>query len=119
MVITGGENVASREVEDVLDTHPDVQEVAVVGVPDPRWGENVCALVVPRPGRVVDPADVADTTGSRLAGFKRPRHVLVVDSLPKNAAGKVVKADLRRWLAEHPDLLGERRSTAGGRRQSR
>ncbi len=108
VIVTGGENVASREVEDVLHSHPAVREVAVIGVPDPRWGENVCALVVPQPGASDAAADVVALARSRLAGFKTPRHVVLVESLPKNASGKVLKADLRRWLADHPELLGER-----------
>ena len=109
VIVTGGENVASREVEDVLHSHPGVREVAVIGVPDPRWGENVCALVVPQPNGSDPASDVVELARSRLAGFKTPRHVVLVESLPKNASGKVLKADLRRWLADHPELLGERR----------
>jgi acyl-CoA synthetase (AMP-forming)/AMP-acid ligase II len=108
VIVTGGENVASREVEDVLRSHPDVRDVAVIGVPDARWGENVCAVVVPQPGRSVVAADLVQLVRSRLAGFKTPRHVLFVDSLPTNASGKVLKAELRRWLADHGELLGER-----------
>ena len=111
MIITGGENVASREVEDaVLDT-PGVAAVAVVGVPDPIWGENVCAVVVPRPGETVDAEEICGIVRRRLAGFKVPRHVVVVDELPVNAGGKVLKADLRAWLAAHPEVVGPRRST--------
>jgi acyl-CoA synthetase (AMP-forming)/AMP-acid ligase II len=65
--------------------------------------------VVARPGAVVDPDEVVATVRARLAGFKSPRHVVVVDALPVNAAGKVVKADLRRWLADNPEVLGPRR----------
>lgn len=108
VIVTGGENVASREVEDVLHSHPGVREVTVVGVPDSHWGENVCALVVPQPGAADLASEVVALARSRLAGFKAPRHVVIVDGLPKNAAGKVQKADLRRWLADHPELLGER-----------
>jgi acyl-CoA synthetase (AMP-forming)/AMP-acid ligase II len=108
VIVTGGENVASREVEDVLHSHPAVREVAVIGVPDPHWGENVCALVVPQPSAADPVSDVVALARSRLAGFKAPRHVILVDSLPKNASGKVLKAELRRWLTDHPELLGER-----------
>jgi fatty-acyl-CoA synthase len=108
VIVTGGENVASREIEDVLHSHPAVREVAVIGVPDPHWGENVCALVVPQPSGSDPASDLVELARSRLAGFKAPRHVVLVDSLPKNASGKVLKADLRRWLADHPELLGER-----------
>ena len=109
VIVTGGENVSSLEVEQVLHTVAEVAEAAVVGVPDERWGENVCAIVVPRPGATIDADAVVASVRSRLAGFKTPRHVVVVESLPKNATGKIVKAELRAWLAEHPELLGERR----------
>jgi acyl-CoA synthetase (AMP-forming)/AMP-acid ligase II len=108
IIITGGENVSSREVEDVLHSHPAVREAAVIGVADPRWGENVCAVVVPQPGRAVPSSEVVELVRSRLAGFKTPRHLVLVDSLPKNASGKVLKAELRRWIAAHPEQLGER-----------
>jgi acyl-CoA synthetase (AMP-forming)/AMP-acid ligase II len=108
VIITGGENVSSLEVEDVLLGAPGVSRAAVVGVPDPTWGENVCAVVVPGPDGV-DPDAVVAAARARLAGFKVPRHVVVVDELPVNAAGKVVKADLRAWLASEPERLGPRR----------
>jgi acyl-CoA synthetase (AMP-forming)/AMP-acid ligase II len=109
VIVTGGENVSSLEVEQVLHAVAGVGEVAVVGVPDPRWGENVCAVVVPAPGARIDPDALVAAAREHLAGFKVPRHVVVAESLPKNATGKVVKADIRAWLAERPDLVGERR----------
>jgi len=96
LIITGGENVASREVEDLLSTHPAVGQVAVVGLPDTRWGETVCAAIVP--ADVIerfDPDELIRWTDGRLAGFKRPRRVVVVDQLPLNASGKVDKALVR------------------------
>lgn len=109
VIITGGENVSSREVEDVLLTAPGVARVAVVGVPDPTWGENVCAVVVATPDGSFDADALGTTARAHLAGFKVPRHVVVVDELPVNAAGKVVKAELRTWLADDPTRLGPRR----------
>jgi fatty-acyl-CoA synthase len=99
IVVTGGENVASREVEDALLEHPDVAAAAVVGVPDAHWGEAVCAVVVRRGGATLSAEDVVAHARSRLAGFKKPRHVLFVDALPVNASGKVVKPELREWAA--------------------
>jgi acyl-CoA synthetase (AMP-forming)/AMP-acid ligase II len=95
LIITGGENVASREVEDHLGEHPALAQVAVVGVPDPRWGETVCAVVVLRDGVELDPDELLRWSEGRMAGFKRPRRVVVVDSLPLNASGKVDKPALR------------------------
>ena len=109
VIVTGGENVASREVEDALHAHPAVRDVAVVGVPDPHWGENVCAVVVRRDGASVAADDLLAAVRDELAGFKRPRHVVFVDELPRNASGKVLKQALRQLLTERPDLLGERR----------
>ena len=109
IIVTGGENVSSLEVEQVVARVPGIAEVAVVGVPDPRWGENVCAVVVPVAGTSVDPDAVVAAVRSELAGYKSPRHVVVADSLPKNATGKVVKADIRAQLLADPDRLGPRR----------
>ena len=95
IVVTGGENVSSREVEDVLSTHPVVGQVAVVGVPDDRWGEAVCAVVVPRKGASVTLEDLVEHTRGVLGGFKQPRRLVLVDALPTNASGKVLKRDLR------------------------
>jgi len=109
VIVTGGENVSSLEVEQVIHSLPEVGEVAVVGVPDARWGENVCAVVVPRPGAVVEVDALVGAVRAELAGFKVPRHVVVTDALPKNATGKIVKAEIRSWLSDHPELLGARR----------
>ena len=99
IIITGGENVSSREVEDALGTHPGVAAVAVVGVPHEVWGEQVVALVVPPSGAAAP--TLADLRGwaPDLAGFKHPRAVLVVDELPANASGKVDKVALRAHAA--------------------
>jgi acyl-CoA synthetase (AMP-forming)/AMP-acid ligase II len=99
VIITGGENVMSLEVEAVLHEHPAVAAAAVVGVPDDHWGEAICAVVVAR-APVTGPELVAHV-GASLAGFKKPKHVVFVEALPVNAAGKVLKAELRRLAAEH------------------
>ena len=109
VILTGGENVSSLEVEQVLYEVPEVGEVAVVGVPDAEWGENVCAVVVARAGATVDPDALVAAARARLAGFKVPRHVVMVDELPKNATGKIMKQELRAWLAAHPEHVGARR----------
>ena len=95
MVNFGGENVYPVEVESVLLQHPVILEVAVVGITDSRWGEAVCAVVVPRPGKVVTESELVEFTAGRLAGFKRPRRVIFTDALPRNPSGKVLKTVLR------------------------
>lgn len=95
MIKTGGENVASREVEEAIYRHPAVSEVAVIGLPDPKWIEAVTAVVVPRPGAAVSEAEILDHCAALLSPFKRPRRVILAESLPKNPSGKVLKRDLR------------------------
>ncbi|HLI54883.1 MAG TPA: acyl-CoA synthetase [Acidimicrobiales bacterium] len=95
MIKTGGENVASREVEECLFELDGVAEVAVFGVSDPHWVEAVTAAIVRKPGSDLDEAAVHEHTRNRLAGFKRPKQVFFVDSLPKNPSGKILKRELR------------------------
>jgi len=93
VVITGGENVYPAEVEAVLARHPAVADVAVIGIPDDRWGETVHAVVVAGPG--FDTSELLGWARQRLAGFKCPTGVTVVPELPRNATGKVTRAALR------------------------
>lgn len=95
MINTGGENVSSREVEEVIYGHSGVAEVAVIGISDPKWVERVCAFVVPRDGEVLDAADIIDWTSRSLAGYKRPKKVYFIESLPKGPSGKTLKRVLR------------------------
>jgi fatty-acyl-CoA synthase len=95
VIISGGENISSIELEHVLQAHPDVLEAAVVGVPDPRWGEVPKAFVVPRPGSTPDPDDLRAWVRARLAHFKTPHHIEYLDDLPKTATGKIQKYRLR------------------------
>ena len=103
VIKTGGENVASREVEEVVYQHPAVAEVAVFGIPHPRWIEAVAAVVVLREGQTVDPDELVRFCRERLAGYKTPRYVAVAEGLPKNASGKILKRELRTTFA---DLAG-------------
>jgi len=95
MVISGGVNVYPAEVEGVLEQHPDIGEVAVVGVPDREWGERVRAFVVPRAGATLDEGELKAFARERLAGPKVPRDFVVIDALPRNPTGKVLKRELR------------------------
>jgi len=95
VIITGGENVSSIEVEDVLFTHPAVAEVAVIGVPDDKWGETVKALVVLHPGAAVEPDDLIAYCKERLAGFKAPTSIELRTELARTATGKLQKFKLR------------------------
>jgi acyl-CoA synthetase (AMP-forming)/AMP-acid ligase II len=95
MIVSGGENVYPAEVEGVLAGHPQVADVAVIGVPDDKWGETVKALIVPKPGTEPDADEIVDWAKERLAGYKRPRSVDFVQSIPRNPSGKILKRELR------------------------
>jgi len=94
IIISGGENISSIEVEDAIARHPDVMFVAVVARPDPKWGEHPCAFVELRPGRSPSEADILEFAKTRLAKFKLPRTVVFAD-LPKTSTGKIQKFVLR------------------------
>src|ERR1700677_3192921 len=96
LVISGGSNIYPREVEEVLLEDPDLSDVAVIGVPDPEWGESVMAVLVANPGATLDLARLERLCLDRIARFKRPKHWRLVDALPKNSAGKVLKRELRK-----------------------
>lgn len=95
MIISGGENIYPREVEDVFYAHPGILEAAVIGLPDERWGERVHAVVVQRDGATVVAEELLGFLRQRLAGYKVPRTLEFVDELPKNATGKILKKELK------------------------
>src|SRR5438270_4918668 len=95
MIISGGENIYPAEVESAICDHPDVAEVAVVGVPDEQWGEAVKAIVVMRPGKQATTAEIIAFTRARIAGFKTPKSVDFIEALPRNASGKILRRHLR------------------------
>jgi fatty-acyl-CoA synthase len=99
MIISGGENVYPAEVESALLELPGIDEAAVIGVPDERWGEAGLAFVVLSPGEPADPEALRAALRERLAAFKVPRHVRFVAALPKTATGKIRKQDLRHRYA--------------------
>ena len=102
MIVTGAENVYPREVEEALFQHPAVAEAAVFGLPDQHWGERVAAALVLRPGADVQVAELEAFCRERLAGYKRPRHWFLIDEIPKNVSGKVLKRELRTRFASAP-----------------
>jgi long-chain acyl-CoA synthetase len=95
MIITGGENVYPAEVENAIYGHPGVAEVAVIGVPDDKWGEAVKAMVVRKPGADPLPADIIKYARERIAAYKAPKSVEFIDALPRNASGKILRRELR------------------------
>jgi fatty-acyl-CoA synthase len=95
MIISGGENIYPAEVESAICDHPDVAEVAVIGVPDEKWGEAVKAIVVMKPGKSATASDIINFTRERIAGFKTPKSVDFVEALPRNASGKILRRHLR------------------------
>jgi long-chain acyl-CoA synthetase len=95
MIISGGFNIYPREVERVIESHPGVQEVAVIGVPDAIWGEAVKAVVVPRAGAVFTAEEIIALCTQHIASYKKPRSVDMVTDLPKNFQGKILKRELR------------------------
>ncbi len=99
MIKTGGENVASREVEEMIYRLPQVSEVAVIGLPDPKWVEAVTAVIVVKAGQTLDEATVIAHCTRHMAGFKAPKRVVFTDTLPKNPSGKLLKRELRQRYA--------------------
>ncbi|MBO0840719.1 MAG: AMP-binding protein, partial [Sciscionella sp.] len=95
MIITGGINVFSIEVERVLEAHPAVSQVAVIGVPHPQWGEAIHAVVQRKPGINVTEGELIEFAAERLTSYKKPRSIEFVDALPVSATGKVLKKELR------------------------
>jgi len=104
MIVTGGENVYSGEVEAVIYTHPAVREVAVFGIPDPKWGEIVKAVVVLKPGKTLTAEELIAYCRRSLANFKVPRSIEFSDTeLPKSGSGKILKKVLREHFWTHQE----------------
>ncbi|HEX7437830.1 MAG TPA: AMP-binding protein, partial [Caldimonas sp.] len=108
MLIRGGENVYPREIEEYLLGHPGVQEVQVFGVPDPKYGEEVCAWVVPRHGHALDEEEIRAFCRGRIAHYKVPRHVRIVEQFPLTATGKAQKFEMRKAMMESLGLQAQR-----------
>lgn len=95
MIISGGENIYPAEVESAVYGHPDIAEVAIIGIPDEKWGETVKAVVALKPGATADEQSILEFAKSRIASFKAPKSVDFIDALPRNASGKILKRELR------------------------
>jgi acyl-CoA synthetase (AMP-forming)/AMP-acid ligase II len=95
MIVSGGENIYPREIEEVLYHHPKIQEATVIGVPDQIWGESVKAFVVLRKGEIMKEEEVIEYCKKYLASYKKPRSVEFVEALPRNPSGKVLKTVLK------------------------
>jgi acyl-CoA synthetase (AMP-forming)/AMP-acid ligase II len=102
MIIRGGENISPAEVESVLYSHPKIEDAAIIGIPDAKWGQVPRAIVALKQKEAATPEEILEYCKSELAGFKRPTSVIVVDSLPRNQMGKVLKKELRKKYGE-PD----------------
>ena len=100
MIITGGENVYPREVEEVIYMRPEVEEVAVVGFPDKEWGEKVTAFVVLRPGHTIAPDEVKSFLKTKLSPFKVPKEYIVLEEMPRSPTGKILKRELRKRFSK-------------------
>ncbi len=100
IIIKGGENISPREIEDVIMGHPAVSEAAVVGLADATYGEQICAFVVARPGAPVQPQELRDYCHARLGSFKTPKRYTLVETLPRNLVGKVLRKELRKMAEE-------------------
>ena len=102
IIISGGENISPKEIEDVINQHPNISESCVVGVPDERWGERVVAAVVPRAGAWVEPGQLKDYCRIFLHDWKCPKEIRVVSELPKNTMGKVLRQEVREMFIKKP-----------------
>jgi long-chain acyl-CoA synthetase len=100
MVITGGENVYPREVEEILYARSEVSECAVIGLPDPEWGEKVTAVIATKSGQAIDPTELKDYLKLHLSAFKVPKEYRIVAELPKSPTGKILKRVLRQNLMD-------------------
>jgi long-chain acyl-CoA synthetase len=100
MIITGGENVYPREVEELIYTRSEVQECAVIGLPDREWGERVTAFIIPKPERLIAPEELKSFLKTSLSSFKVPKEVVIVTEMPKSPTGKILKRELKKKMAE-------------------
>ena len=108
MVIRGGENVYPREIEEYLYRHPAIADVSVIGVPDPKYGEELCAWIVLKPGEALTADDVCDFCRGQIAHYKIPRHIRFVEGFPTTVTGKVQKFAMREAMIAELGLVLEK-----------
>ena len=108
MIISGGVNIYPAEIEEFLRRHPDITDVQVFGIPDPKYGEEICAWVVPRPGAKVGLQDIRDFCANQIAHFKVPRHVRSVAEFPMTVTGKARKIEMRATMMAELGLTEDR-----------
>ena len=104
MIIRGGENIYPKEIEDFIYTHPKVQDVQVIGVPDKQYGEEIMACVIPKPGESLTAEEIKEYVMTHMAKHKVPRYVTFVNEFPMNAAGKILKYKMREEAARLPEF---------------
>ena len=104
MIIRGGENIYSREIEELLITHPKIMDAYIVGVPDKKWGEEVAAFINLQPGQMMDLDELRNFCEGKIAWQKRPKHLMVVDEFPLTGSGKVQKFKLKEMYMEEKGL---------------
>ena len=100
MIVSGGENIYPKEIENVIYNYNGVKMCAVIGIPDKKWGESVLALIIPKEGAVLKEEEIISYCGEHLAGYKKPKEVIFVDDFPVSAQGKILKRELREKYLE-------------------
>ena len=113
MIIRGGENIYPKEIEEFIYTHPAVQDVQVIGVPDKKYGEEILASIVLKQKDSITVQEMSDYIKASMARHKVPRYIEFVDAFPMNAAGKVLKYKMREEAAKRLNLVGDGADTAG------
>jgi acyl-CoA synthetase (AMP-forming)/AMP-acid ligase II len=95
VIISGGVNIYPREVEEILNLHPAVNETCIFGIPDDKWGESICAHIVLKEGHIVSEDELIELCKGHLASFKKPKVIRIVDALPKSPYGKILRKEIR------------------------
>ena len=108
MLIRGGENIYPREIEEFLYTHPKIEQVEIIGVPDRKYGEEICAWIKIRQGEIANAQEIRDFCKGKIAHFKIPRYVRFVDEFPMTVTGKVQKYVMREQMTKELECMGDK-----------